>query len=232
MHKIWNRGVITAVILGTMVMAAPQTTYAETTAAVQEATAEETVAVNESADAAVTQEPVAGAVEETESEAALESADSTQQTITTEIVSITEDSAVPAGEAVLVQPEISAEDAMRQTVVEFGLQFLGNPYADRGSSPQTGFDCSGFIRYVFQHGIGMQLERSSTYQSRQGIQISENEMKPGDLIFYGNGSRINHVAMYIGNGQVVHASTYETGVKTSPWNYRSHVRIMRVIGVL
>ncbi len=55
-------------------------------------------------------------------------------------------------------------------------------------------------------------------------------MRPGDLIFYGNGRRINHVAMYIGDGQVVHASTERTGIKTSPWNYRAPVKIVDVLG--
>ena len=55
-------------------------------------------------------------------------------------------------------------------------------------------------------------------------------MQPGDLIFYGNGSRVNHVAMYIGDGQIVHASTERTGIKVSNWNYRTPVRIASVLG--
>lgn len=56
-------------------------------------------------------------------------------------------------------------------------------------------------------------------------------MRPGDLVFYSkNGKNINHVAMYIGDGMVVHASTYKTGVKTSPWNYRTPVKIVNVLG--
>ena len=55
-------------------------------------------------------------------------------------------------------------------------------------------------------------------------------MKPGDLIFYGNGRSINHVAMYIGKGQIVHSSTYKTGIKISQWNYRTPVKIVNVIG--
>ena len=60
--------------------------------------------------------------------------------------------------------------------------------------------------------------------------MSSDQMKPGDLIFYGNGRSINHVAMYIGNGQIVHSSTYKTGIKVSPWNYRTPVKIVNVIG--
>ena len=74
------------------------------------------------------------------------------------------------------------------------------------------------------------MNRSSVTQSTQGVAINANQMQPGDLIFYVNGSRINHVAMYIGNGQIVHASTYSTGIKISNWNYRAPVKITNVLG--
>ena len=80
------------------------------------------------------------------------------------------------------------------------------------------------------HGAGVSIARSSGAQAQQGVDVSADQMRPGDLIFYGNGSRINHVAMYIGNGQVVHASTERTGIKTSPWNYRTPARIKNVLG--
>ena len=67
-------------------------------------------------------------------------------------------------------------------------------------------------------------------QSKQGTAISADQMQPGDLIFYGSGRGINHVAMYIGDGKVVHASTERTGIKTSPWNYRTPVKIVNVLG--
>ena len=66
--------------------------------------------------------------------------------------------------------------------------------------------------------------------SKQGTAISADQMQPGDLIFYGSGRGINHVAMYIGDGKVVHASTERTGIKTSPWNYRTPVKIVNVLG--
>lgn len=118
----------------------------------------------------------------------------------------------------------------RQQLVDFALQFLGCAYRDAGSSPATGFDCSGFVSYVMRNGAGVSLNRSSRAQANQGVAVSADQMRPGDLIFYGNGSYINHVSMYIGNGQIVHASTYKTGVKTSAWNYRTPVRIVNVLG--
>lgn len=118
----------------------------------------------------------------------------------------------------------------RQQLVDYALQFVGGPYRYGGSDPHTGTDCSGFIRYVMQNGAGVSMNRSSTTQSRQGTAISADQMQPGDLIFYGSGGSINHVGMYIGNGQIVHASTEATGIKVSPWNYRTPVKITNVLG--
>lgn len=117
------------------------------------------------------------------------------------------------------------EAEARQHLVEYALQFVGNPYRAGGNDPHTGADCSGFTRYVMQHGAGISMQRSSSGQATQGRTVSADQMQPGDLIFYGNGSHVNHVAMYIGNGQIVHASTYRTGIKVSNWNYRSPIRI-------
>lgn len=118
----------------------------------------------------------------------------------------------------------------RQKLVDYALQFVGGRYKFGGSDPHTGVDCSGFTKYVMQHGAGVSLSRSSRSQSTQGKTISASEMQPGDLIFYGSGKNINHVAMYIGNGKVVHASTEKTGIKTSAWNYRTPVKIVNVLG--
>lgn len=129
-----------------------------------------------------------------------------------------------------------AEDAQvanasaRQNLVNYALQFVGGKYRAGGNDPHTGADCSGFVKYVMQHGAGISMNRSSVSQSTQGKQISAEEIQPGDLIFYGNGSSINHVAMYIGDGQIVHASTQKTGIKISKWNYRSPVKIVSMMG--
>lgn len=129
--------------------------------------------------------------------------------------------------------EIETEDSelsdQRQQLVEFALQFLGGAYKDKGNDPHTGVDCSGFTKYVMEHGAGVVIGRSSVVQADQGRAVSADEMKPGDLIFYGKNGRINHVAMYIGDGQVVHASTYKTGIKISQWDYRTPLRIRNVL---
>ena len=138
-----------------------------------------------------------------------------------------------AEEAAAVADAFVAEQSnlsTREQLVNYALQFVGGRYKFGGSDPHTGVDCSGFTKYVMQHGAGVSLNRSSASQSKQGTAISADQMQPGDLIFYGSGRGINHVAMYIGDGKVVHASTERTGIKTSPWNYRTPVKIVNVLG--
>ena len=128
------------------------------------------------------------------------------------------------------QARLEAADALRQHVVDFALQFVGCRYVYGGTDPHTGVDCSGFTRYVMQNAAGVYLERTSGSQACQGAAVGADQVLPGDLVFYGEGGRVNHVAIYIGNGQVVHASTEKTGVKISNWAYRPPLRIARVLG--
>lgn len=119
-----------------------------------------------------------------------------------------------------------ATASARQNLVDYALQFVGGPYRAGGNDPHTGVDCSGFVRYVMQHGAGISMNRSSGSQATQGHAVNSSQMQPGDLLFYSGGSGINHVAMYIGDGKIVHASTYATGIKISKWNYRNPVKIV------
>lgn len=123
---------------------------------------------------------------------------------------------------------VSAE--RRQAVVEYGLQFVGNRYVYGGTNPNKGADCSGFTSYVLRHSAGVELPHSSRSQAVQGREISAAEIRPGDLVFYASGKRINHVALYIGNGQVVHASNERTGICVSEWTYRNPAKIVNVLG--
>lgn len=108
----------------------------------------------------------------------------------------------------------------RQKIVSYALQFVGNPYVYGGTSLTNGVDCSGFTMAVYRD-CGYSIPRDSRSQASSGREISLDELKPGDLIFYAKGGSINHVAMYIGNNQVVHASTAKTGIKISNYNYRT-----------
>ena len=118
---------------------------------------------------------------------------------------------------------------VRVELVEYAKQFVGNPYVWGGTSLTNGADCSGFVMSVFKK-FGVSLSHSSRAQANEGTKISLSELKPGDLVFYANGSgTINHVAIYIGGGQVVHASSPKTGIKISQYNYRTPVKCVRVI---
>lgn len=96
-------------------------------------------------------------------------------------------------------------------IVATAKKYLGYKYVYGGSSPSTGFDCSGFTSYVFkQHGIT--LSRTSAGQYSNGVAVSRSNLQPGDLVMFGKSS-ITHVAIYIGGGQIIHASTPSTGVR-------------------
>ena len=137
--------------------------------------------------------------------------------------------------AILSEEEIAedaeaAEEQLRENVVDYALSFVGGRYVWGGNDPHTGADCSGFVRYILSNTAGVSMSRTSADQAREGTTVSAEEMQPGDLLFYGKGSRVNHVAMYIGDGQIVHASTARTGIKVSQWNYRNPIRIASFIG--
>lgn len=117
---------------------------------------------------------------------------------------------------------------VRVSLVQYATQFVGNPYVWGGTSLTRGADCSGFVLSVYAN-YGISLPHSSKSQANCGTKISASEAKPGDLFFYGNGSSINHVAIYIGNGQVVHASSPRTGIKISSAYYRTPVKVVRII---
>ena len=136
-------------------------------------------------------------------------------------------------EAIKFSPdEIAASNAasLRSRIVNYALQFVGNPYVWGGTSLTNGVDCSGFTMKVLQN-FGVSLPHYSGSQAQMGKGIKSSEMRPSDLIFYaGSNGRVNHVAMYIGNGQVVHAASRKSGIKISTWNYRSPVAIRNVLG--
>ena len=117
---------------------------------------------------------------------------------------------------------------VRVDICQYAKEFIGNPYVWGGTSLTKGADCSGFVMKVFQK-YGVKLPRTSRTQANCGTTIKVSEAKPGDLIFYAKGKTINHVAIYIGNGQVVHASSPKTGIKISNVSYRSPYKAVRVL---
>ncbi len=136
-------------------------------------------------------------------------------------------------EAIKFSPAEEAANAAasrRSKVVNYALQFVGNPYVWGGTSLTKGADCSGFTMQVMKQ-FGVSLPHYSGAQAKMGKPVKSSEMRPGDLIFYANsGGTVNHVAMYIGNGQIVHAASKKSGIKISTWNYRTPVAIRNVLG--
>lgn len=117
---------------------------------------------------------------------------------------------------------------VRVDICQYAKEFIGNPYVWGGTSLTKGTDCSGFVMRVFQK-YGVKLPRNSRAQANCGTTIKVSEAKPGDLIFYAKGKTINHVALYIGNGQVVHASSPKTGIKISNVSYRTPFKAVRIL---
>ena len=117
---------------------------------------------------------------------------------------------------------------VRASVVSYALQFVGNRYVWGGTSLEKEIDCSGFtMRILGKYGIS--LPHSSKAQPSYGTKISASEAKPGDLFFYGSGRSISHVAIYIGNGQIVHASNKRDGIKVSNAYYRNPICVARYL---
>lgn len=137
--------------------------------------------------------------------------------------STTTDSSAPSGSDYtgdVPQSNASSSDSLRQSVVNYALQFVGNPYVYGGTSLTNGTDCSGFTQSVLAN-FGISISRTAASQSGGGTAVDMSNLQPGDLLFYDNGSGIGHVSMYIGNGQVVHASNEQTGIIVSNVDYRT-----------
>lgn len=117
---------------------------------------------------------------------------------------------------------------VRVDLCQYAKEFLGNPYVWGGTSLTKGADCSGYVMSIFKK-YGVSLPHSSRAQANSGIVISVSDAKPGDLIFYGNGKSINHVAIYIGGGQVIHASSPKTGIRISNVSYRTPIKAVRIL---
>ncbi|SFO63289.1 Cell wall-associated hydrolase, NlpC family [Pseudobutyrivibrio sp. JW11] len=108
------------------------------------------------------------------------------------------------------------------SVVAYGSQFVGNPYVYGGSSLTNGTDCSGFVMSVYS-AFGVSLPHSSSALRSVGYGVSYDEMQPGDIVCYSG-----HVGIYAGNGQLLHASTYRTGITYSNVNYKQILAIRRI----
>lgn len=137
---------------------------------------------------------------------------------------------------VVQQPKVEGKvqtsvggSAKGQNIANFALNFVGNPYVWGGTSLTRGCDCSGFAMSVYAN-FGIGLNRTSRAQAGNGYAVGMNELQPGDLVFYAaNGRSISHVAIYIGGGRVVHASTPRTGIIVSSVYHQSPYCARRIV---
>lgn len=112
-------------------------------------------------------------------------------------------------------PTSSGGSATGREIADYALQFVGYNYTWGGTSPSTGFDCSGLMYYVYKQ-FGYTLNRIAADQARNGVHVDPSDLQPGDLLcFYSGGDYIGHVGMYIGNNMFVHAANSTAGVITS-----------------
>ncbi len=98
------------------------------------------------------------------------------------------------------------ENPVMNDLAVFALSLDGTPYKYGGTSPESGFDCSGFVGYVFKHSLGKSLPRSTEEISRIGTKLELDELRPGDLVFYNTlKRRYSHMGIYLGEGKFIHS---------------------------
>ena len=122
---------------------------------------------------------------------------------------------------------LTGSDLQRE-IVSYALQFVGGPYVWGGESLTNGCDCSGFVMKIYEK-YGYSLPHSSAAQPAYGTAVSLQNLQPGDLVFFKHGSRIGHVAMYIGNGNIVHAKSKKDGIVVTSVNYRTPYCAARIV---
>ena len=113
-------------------------------------------------------------------------------------------------------------------LVNFALQFVGYPYAYGGTDLYSGVDCSGFTMKVYEQ-FGYSLPHNAAGQTSYGSYVPLDQLAPGDLIFYGYNGSITHVAIYIGNGQIVHAATPQKGIVTAGYQMMPIITTRRIL---
>ena len=203
----------------------PETSASEETEYVPETSApEETEYVPETSAPEETEYvPETEATEETEYVPETEATEETEYVPETEATEETE--YVPetsAPEETEYVPETEASSGLGQQIADYAVQFVGNPYAWGGTSLTDGADCSGFTMSVFAN-FGIGLVHYAESQAYGGTSVSLDSLQPGDLVFYSSGGGIDHVAIYIGGGQIVHAANSSSGIITSSAYYSTPV---------
>ena len=133
-------------------------------------------------------------------------------------------------QAVEWHPVTTQPNSLRNRLKTFATKYIGGKYVWGGNSLESGVDCSGFVQQIYKQ-FGVTLPRVSRDQATKGTQVKVGKQRVGDLVFYTNSSGVvDHVAIYIGNNQIVHAASTKAGIKISSWDYRSIYTIRDVLG--
>ena len=133
-------------------------------------------------------------------------------------------------QAIEFHPATKGPTTLRTNIKNTALKYIGGSYVWGGNTLGAGVDCSGFVQQIFKL-YGVTLPRVSKEQAKSGVAVSSGNKKVGDLIFYANSNGVvDHVAIYIGNNQVVHAASTKAGIKISNWDYRTPHSIRNVLG--
>ena len=181
------------------------------------------------ADASQTQETAAQTdASQTQETAAQTEAPQTQETATQTEAPQTQETAAQT-EAPQTEASAPAASATGEAVVAYASQFVGNPYVWGGTSLTSGADCSGFTMAVFAN-FGVSLPHYAASQLSCGTQVSIDSLAPGDLVFFSStGGEIDHVAIYVGGGSIVHAANSKSGICYGSLNWMTPVAACRVV---
>lgn len=124
----------------------------------------------------------------------------------------------------VVEHAAAAADAVSE-LIDNGLSLLGIRYRFGGNNPQSGFDCSGFVRHVFSDALGVLLPRTAVEMARVGSTVGREELQPGDLVFFNTLSRaFSHVGIYLGDNKFMHANSRGGGVRVDDMTGRYWAR--------
>jgi len=112
-------------------------------------------------------------------------------------------------------------------IIAYASNYLGTPYVWGGTSPNPGFDCSGFTQYVYRH-FGISVGRTTFDQIKNGVSVSRDNLQPGDLVFFGTNSNPHHMGIYVGNGSFIHAPHTGDVIKISSLSRMDYLTARRV----
>lgn len=199
-----------------------ETTTESSSETTTETSTETTTETTTETSSETTTETTTGTSTETTTETASQAPSETAtESAATETSSEASAEAAPAAETKSAAAAVSSHG---ESVADFAVQFVGNPYVYGGTSLTNGADCSGFVMSVYKN-FGVSLPHSSSADRNVGTDVGGLEnAQPGDIVCY-----TGHVGIYIGDGQIVHASTASTGIKISEADYRTPVAVRRVL---